>query len=55
MGLYLGGLIIGGIFESEILGAYFREGLFWGRLIRILWFVHVSKDCILGILSVNKI
>ena len=31
MGLYLGGLIIGRIFESEIWGAYFREALFWGR------------------------
>ena len=28
MGLYSGGLIIGRIFASEILGAYFREGLF---------------------------
>ena len=27
MGLYLGGLIIGKIFASEIWGAYFREGL----------------------------
>ena len=27
MGLYSGGLIIGRIFESEILGAYFLEGL----------------------------
>ena len=33
MGLYLGGLIIGRIFASEIWGAYFHEGLlffFWG-------------------------
>ena len=30
MGLYSGGLIIGMIFASEIWGAYFREGLFWG-------------------------
>ena len=30
MGLYLGGLIIRRIFVSEIWGAYFREGLFWG-------------------------
>ena len=30
MGLYSGGLIIGRIFASEIWGAYFREGLFWG-------------------------
>ena len=29
MGLYSGGLIIGGIFASEIWGAYFREGLFF--------------------------
>ena len=29
MGLYLGGLIIGRIFASEIWGAYFREGLFF--------------------------
>ena len=28
MGLYLGGLIIGRIFTSEIWGAYFQEGLF---------------------------
>ena len=28
MGLYLGGLIIGRIFASEIWGAYFWEGLF---------------------------
>ena len=28
MGLYSGGLIIGIIFASEFLGAYFREGLF---------------------------
>ena len=28
MGLYSGGLIIGRIFASEILGAYFRKGLF---------------------------
>ena len=27
MGLYLGGLIIGRIFASEMCGAYFREGL----------------------------
>ena len=33
MGLYLGGLIIGRIFESEILGAYCQEGLFLGGLI----------------------
>ena len=36
MGLYLGGLIIGRIFASEIGGgggAYFREGLFLGELI----------------------
>ena len=33
MGLYLGGLIIGRIFASEIWGAYFREGLFLGGLI----------------------
>ena len=30
MGLSLGGLIIGRIFASEIWGAYFREGLFFG-------------------------
>ena len=35
MGLYLGGLIIGMIFASEIWGAYFREGLFlWGGYYR---------------------
>ena len=28
MGLYSGGLISGRIFASEILGAYFRKGLF---------------------------
>ena len=28
---YSGGLIIGRIFASEIWGAYFREGLFFGR------------------------
>ena len=33
MGLYLGGLIIGRIFASEIWGAYFREGLYLGGLI----------------------
>ena len=33
MGLYLGGLIIGRIFASEIWGAYFREALFFGGLI----------------------
>ena len=33
MGLYSGGLIIGRIFESEIWGAYFRKGLFFGGLI----------------------
>ena len=33
MGLYSRGLIIGRIFASEILGAYFREGLFFGELI----------------------
>ena len=33
MGLYLGGLIIGRTFASEIWGAYFQEGLFWGELI----------------------
>ena len=33
MGLYSGGLIIGRIFASEICGAYFREGLFLGKLI----------------------
>ena len=31
MGLYLGGLIIGRIFASEIWWAYFREGLVFGR------------------------
>ena len=30
MGLYSGGLIIGRIFASEIWGAYFREGLYFG-------------------------
>ena len=29
MGLYSGGLIIGGIFASEIWGPYLREGLFF--------------------------
>ena len=29
MGLYLGGLIIGRIFVSEIWGAYFRKSLFF--------------------------
>ena len=29
MGLYVGGLIIGRIFVSEIWRAYFREGLFY--------------------------
>ena len=29
MGLYTGGLIIGRIFESEISGAYSREGVFF--------------------------
>ena len=29
MGLYSGGLVIGGIFTSEIWGAYFRKGLFF--------------------------
>ena len=29
MGIYLGGLIIGRIFASEIWGAYCREGLFF--------------------------
>ena len=29
MGLYLGGLIIGRIFASEIWGAYFRKVLFF--------------------------
>ena len=33
MGLYLGGLIVGRIFASEIWGAYSREGLFLGGLI----------------------
>ena len=37
MGLYLGGLIFGRIFVSEIWGAYFREGLFLeGLIIAIL-------------------
>ena len=31
--LYLGGLIIGGLFASEIWGTYFREGFFWKGLI----------------------
>ena len=31
MGLYLGGLIIGRIFTSEIWGAYFQEGLYLGE------------------------
>ena len=40
MGLYLGGLIIGRIFVSEIWGAYFLEGLFLGGLIiRILQYI----------------
>ena len=30
MGLYLGGLITERIFASEIWGAYFREGFFFG-------------------------
>ena len=34
MGLYWGGLIIGRIFASEVLRAYFREGLFWGAYYR---------------------
>ena len=33
LGLYSGGRNIGRIFASEIWGAYFREGLFWGGLI----------------------
>ena len=36
MGLYSGGLIIGRIFASEIWGAYFREGLFWGELTQVI-------------------
>ena len=45
MGLYLGGLIIGRIFASEIWGAYFQEGLFFrggggGPIIGILWYVQ---------------
>ena len=39
MGLYLGGLIIRGIFAPEIWGAYFQAGLFLGGLIiGILWY-----------------
>ena len=30
MGVYSGGLIFGTIFATEIWGAYFREGLFFG-------------------------
>ena len=30
MDLYLGGLVIGRIFASEIWGAYFRRAFFWG-------------------------
>ena len=33
MGLYLGELIIGRIFASQMLGAYFLEDLFLGELI----------------------
>ena len=44
MGLYSRGLIIGRIFESEIWGAYFREGLFLGELIiGILRYYHCRR------------
>ena len=58
MGLYSGGLIIGIIFASEFLGAYFREGLFiylfiffflggggaGGAIIRILRYTKKKKN-----------
>ena len=44
MGLYSGGLIIGRILASEILGAYFWEGLFpEGLIIRILWYLALQR------------
>ena len=46
MGLYLGGLIIGRIFASEIWGAYFREGVFWGGGIIIGILQYDTKHCV---------
>ena len=38
MGLYLGGIIIGRIFASEIWPAYFRKGLFFNFYLFIYFF-----------------
>ena len=47
MGLYSGGLVVGRIFASEIWGAYFWEGLFFGELIiRILCYIKGPWLCI---------
>ena len=47
MGSYLGGLIIGRIFVSEILGAYFWEGFFFlgggGVIIGILQYFFIVQ------------
>ena len=52
MGLYLGGLIIGRIFASEIWGPCFREGLFF--LFSFLFFFAGGggggRELIIGIL-----
>ena len=54
MGLYLGGRIFGRIFSSEIWGAYFREGLFWGGgggAYSRNFTVFVQKAVLLGLFS----
>ena len=50
MGIYSGGLTIGRISDSEIWGAYFREGFFFGGggvglIIGILRYVDSGLDC----------
>ena len=54
MGLYSGGLIIGRIFASEILGGLFREGLFLGGLIMgILRYVICQVSERLQLIEIN--
>ena len=44
MGLYLGGLIIGRIFASEIWGANFGRAYFWGSLLSEFYGIIIAAD-----------
>ena len=55
MGLYAGGLIIGRIFTSEILGPYFQEGLFWRAYYQNFTVPNIKNGLKVSTIEISKL